>query len=46
MGALPTDRKPLAVANTLVTTDFDFALDVILNVTTEVTLNRQVGINP
>jgi len=46
VGALPTDGEALAVANTLVAPNFDLALDVVLNVTTKVTLNRDVRVDP
>src|SRR5688572_27441459 len=42
LGALPADRKALAVAATLVAADLDLAADVRLDLTAEVTLDLEL----
>jgi hypothetical protein len=46
VGALTVDRKPLAVANTLVTADLHLPLDVLSYVAAKVTFDFEVGVDP
>jgi hypothetical protein len=45
MSALTPDRKPAAMANTLIGANLDLALDVLLNLSAKVPLNLVVGLN-
>jgi hypothetical protein len=44
--ALTTNGKTLAMTNALETSDFDLALDVLLNIAAKVTFNGDVRIDP
>jgi hypothetical protein len=44
--ALTTNGKTLAMTNALEASDFDLALDVLLNIATEVTFNGDVCVYP
>jgi hypothetical protein len=45
MGALTADREALTVTDALVASDFDLALDIGLDISTQVTFNGQVFVH-